>query len=1048
MTVTVVFGKTTDGYLWNYDASYATARNGPADGVTGGNTGYIGQNNNDGQYAAFELFIGFDYPAIPDTERVTSAVFRIKTAAVLAPSVATEAYAIGYAWSGSGLTVADWRTPTQLNAASNRIDAQFGVINQSNGKTVYAGSDEFLAAMIPVVSMEEVVVTNRMRSGTTPTSDEGIAIWTADASGTADDPAIIYTSAPRSCLYGIMGAQVQLSDGTWAYLESNGAVTPTITLRHETSAGAILTIATLPIGTASTDFFTPGGLQALALIADSSDNLYVFGRVGNAENNLAGKAYTKGVGYTWTAQTTRNAALTTISTAINQVVATYHTTAGGVAFFVAGHVAGPSHNTYVSGVMHGTVNLAYLRTGSGSMILGQGISNNEIMPFYSVSGRHNGYPNETGSGMDVATPINGNPDWGFFYGWGIGHDLGTNRTCDSGRYILNATATAFSHKSTTSDLGWGRKDAAGKIRVVPISSSTACMVSTDADAGWSLTIYVQQHTGTESGSVTLEGEEIGHEGIVSFPDGPALAQSAAWDVIYNATENKLWIYYIDVANSRRLMRTSFDLTTYNYDRNEVLVYTHPSPGVVCQGIRVERNKPVTQKALVSTAWLDGTTRSLYTAHDAFNLAPTAPTLVPRANYDATVAAVFDWTFNDPNVGDTQSAYQLEISRVDNGTIALDTGKVTSTVSERSVTGGTLTNGVAYKWRVRTYDALDSVGPWSDYGTFSTSAGGTVTITNPATDNVLGIETDDYPISWSVSGTTQASYLVHLYRNNVLISDSGWVASTATTHTVSGMLSDVVNEVRVQVRNGANVSSGIGTRLITPSYAVPETPLISVTPNADGGYTLVSVENPAPGAPALGIPEHDFETGVAGWAPFGGTFTQSNTVAHRGTYSGKLETTGTPTQTYVRPAQVAVVGGQRLTVRMWAYRPVAGNMQCSIDWFDASHNYISTSAAQTALAAATWTSVQASGTAPVNAAFCSYGPTLAGNPTAGTLLYVDEVVLTGASDRPDVSKNLILRRPTGESGDWEVIGECDPDGTFYDFTAAAGIAYDYKARGTV
>lgn len=1049
MTVTVVFGKTSDGYLWNYDASYATARNGPAEGVNNGTNGFVGQNNNGGQYAAFESFIGFDYPAIPDTERVTAAMIRVKPASVLAPSVATELYAIGFAWSGGGLTVADWRTPTQLNASGNRIDALWGVINQANGKHAYAGSDEFLAAMIPVTSMESVVVTNRMRSGTTPTTDEGLSLWMSDLAGTADDPALIYTSAPRSTLYGVMGAQVQLSDGTWAYLESNGATSPAITMYHKVKGTPRTTIATIPIGTTATDFFTPGGAQALALIADASDNLYVFGRVGNAENNLAGKAYTKGVGYTWTAQTTRSAAMPAISTAINQVVAAYHTTAGGLAHCIVGHTNGPAHPTVTTGVMNASVSLAHLRTGAGSFMLGSGIISNSLMPFVNYSGRHNTYPNEVGSGMDVAPALGGNPEWGFFYGFQHGQIPGDNDELASARYILNGTGTSLSHATSEPGLGWGRKDAAGKVRVVPISPTTACFVSTDADAGWSLTIYVQQHSGTDAGSVTLEGDAIGPEGITSFPDGPALAQSSAWDCIYNATENKLWIYYVDVANARRVMRTGFDLTTLQYDRQAVQVYLHASPTATVQALRVERNKPVTQTGLVSMAFIDGTTRTLVTQDDTFNLAPTAPTLVPRANYDASVTAIFDWTFNDPNAGDTQSAYQLEISRVDNGVVALDTGKVTSTVSERSVAGATLTNGVEYRWRVRTYDALDAVSPWSGYGTFSTSAGGSVTITSPATDNLVGIVTDDYPVAWNVTGTTQAAYRVILTRGGATVSDTNWVASTATTHTIAGMISDVEHTVSVQVRNAALVLSGIGTRKITPSFAVPEVPTLSATPNAEGGYVLVSVENPAPGSVEFGLPEEGFESGVGSFTgASGGTFVQSNEQAHRGTFSGKLTVTGTPTQAYVRPAQAAVTGGARLTVRMWAYRPVTGIMQCSIDWFDAAHAYISTSAAQYNLTAGEWTAVQGSGTAPANAAYASYGPTLPANPATGTVMYVDEVVLTGASDRPDVTHNEILRRPLGETGDWEVIGECDPDGSYYDFTAAAGVTYEYIARGQV
>ena len=1042
--ITVIFGTASDGYAWNFKTNYLDATGETdADGVNNGNTGYFSRQDSGSQYGVYETFIGFDYPAIPDTEYVTSCVVRIKPNVVRNTFTAQEARLGGVNWKSGGLTTSDYRTAVEL--AASRLDGTYVNIQSALNRKAYAGSMNMLGAMKSVTEMYFALYSSRQLMGAAPSGDELIGIWTADASGTSDDPAMIYTSAPRSTLFGVLGAQVQLSDGTWAFIESNGAVSPTLTLKHRNAAGTVTTIGTIPIGTANSDFATPAGIQAFALISDPSDNLYVFGRHGAADNNLAAKAYTKGSGHTWAAVSLRSAATPAYGTAINQVAATYHSTAGGVAHVVMGHTAGSAESGSNAGVTNATVNLANVRAASGSVIIGSGSLAASLMPTYNTSSTFNTFPNEVGSGMDVAAAINGNAEWGFFYSFQHGQIPGDNDQLAGARYILNATASSLSHASYESGLGWGRKDAGAKVRVVPISQSTACFVSTDADSGYGITVYVQQHSGTTPGSVTLEGKEIGGEGIATMQDGPTIAPNSDWDCVFNATENRLWIYYQDNGNPGRLMRTSFNLTTMQYDRNEVQVYNDASGTALLQAVRVERNKPVTQNALVTMAKIDGSTRSTVYVVDVFNLAPTAPTLTPITNYDATAAKVFTWTHNDPNPGDAQSAYQLEISRVDTGVVALDTGKVTSTTSSRNVAGGTLTNGVSYRWRVRTYDTLDSVSPWSGYGTFSTSAGGTVTITSPATDNVLGIVTDDYPIAWSVSGTTQAGYRVWLYRGATLVSDSGWITSTATTHTISGMTSDVEHTVQVRVRNASNVESGTGSRFITPSFAAPEVPLLSASVGEE--YTLLAVENPEPGQPALGIAEESFESGLGSFAsPSGCTAVASTEQAHRGTQSMKMTVTGTPTQAYIRPAQVACVPGERLSVRLWAYRPVSGPVQAAIDWFDAAHAYISTSAVSTTLAAATWTEIVASGTAPAGTAFFSYGPTIPTNPATGTVAYIDEVVPGYASDRPDVSRNEILRRKVGETGDWEVIGECAPDGTFRDYTAESGTAYEYIARG--
>lgn len=196
----------------------------------------------------------------------------------------------------------------------------------------------------------------------------------------------------------------------------------------------------------------------------------------------------------------------------------------------------------------------------------------------------------------------------------------------------------------------------------------------------------------------------------------------------------------------------------------------------------------------------------------------------------------------------ESASQgIELEAAD-GDSVVDTGKVTSATSSRTVAGGTLTNGVSYRWRVRTWDALDTQGPWSNYGTFSTSSGGTVTITDPATDNPAGVITDDILVTWVATGTTPAKVRARLYRNDTgaMIGDSGWQTYAGSNQNyISGMVSDVEHTITIQVENAALLQSGIGSRLVTPSYGTPEVPLITVTPIPDGGYVLIAVENPPP-----------------------------------------------------------------------------------------------------------------------------------------------------------------------------------------------------------
>jgi hypothetical protein len=1045
MTVTIVFGKTSDGYLYSYDASQTNARNGPADGVAGGNAAFVGRNNNDGQFAAFLGYVGYDYPAIPATDVVTAAAVRLYVANLLSPSFAQDLVWRGFAWSGSGLQVADWRNPTQIAALRN--DGLVHILSGAKAQFVQASSDELLAAMRPATSMEHLVHTSNNLAGASPTRDEAIAFSTADEAGTTFDPQMVYTSVPRSTLFGVLGAQVELSDG-WAWLESNGAATPTINLKYRPFGSAtVTTIGAIPVGTAVNQFAVPGGYQALALVADPAGNLAVLGCYSQAENSLAILPFQRGSGTTWTVKPMRSTAMPTYGAAINQVVATWHPYGSGSIVAFVGHLGSAGDSVAHNETQHAIFDFAPLLANTGNGLRGSGYSLPALGYTVPHSDYFNGWHNETGNGMDLASPSQqgGSADQAYFASFGGDQNLGDNKRIHEGWYIMNGTSTGFQWTKLQEIGSYARKDAGGKVRVVPVSSQAAAFITTDSDAGWGMTVRVRNHTGTDSTSI---GSFIYGDDIPSLNDGPALAQSPAWDAVYNEIENKLHIYYVDKNDAGRVRRTAIDLTTMGRTMTETLVYDDAGAGVV-QAIRVQRNAGVGQTTLVSIAINTAGVLSTQYVVDTFNIAPTAPTLVTRANFDASTAANFDWDFNDPN-GDAQYAYQLEISNVATGVVVLDTGKTVSATSNRTVAGNTIPNGADYRWRVKTWDPSDVESPWSGYGTFTTSAGGTVTITTPATDNPLNVITDDLPIAWNVSGTVQAAYRVWLYRGATLVSDTNWIASTATTATVAGMLSDQAHEIRVQVRNASAVVTNTASRFLTPSYSIPEKPLVSIQSNPEDGYVLIAVDNPSPGAPALGVPEEGFETGVDGWTPGpNAAVSHEVTEVHRGV--GALRITSNlngqdPVYARKYGSQVDVIPGNRYTTRMWVWASIACNISATIDWSNSVFTYLSSSSFGTLVSAQQWTMIQGTGTAPVGAAKAVFGPSVSGGVAAGTYIIVDEVTLGTASDRPDVSGNQILRRAAGTNDPFEVIGETDPDGEFRDYTATAGVTYEYIVRG--
>jgi hypothetical protein len=230
-----------------------------------------------------------------------------------------------------------------------------------------------------------------------------------------------------------------------------------------------------------------------------------------------------------------------------------------------------------------------------------------------------------------------------------------------------------------------------------------------------------------------------------------------------------------------------------------------------------------------------------------NLAPYAPTLNVRDNFDATSAAQFTWTPNDPDNGDTQSAYQLLIKRVSDGVTVFDSGKVTAAVAAHTLAAGTLVNNVNYQWQVRTWDALDFVGPYSGLSTFSTSAKPAVAITDPAANGAV-IAAASYAIDWTYNDPeagAQSAYRVVLKEAGVTVSDSGKTPGTVTSYVITGLENGSSYSVEVTVWDAADIASDVAVRTFDVVYTPPPVPGIAVVGQDALGYIALAVTNPAP-----------------------------------------------------------------------------------------------------------------------------------------------------------------------------------------------------------
>jgi hypothetical protein len=1058
VTTTLILANSVDGYVHTAAGVWDDAINGAAaTAVNGGNELVYGADTG---YQAFQAFISFTY-ARPTNEVETGVAIGVRHSQHHG-GFSRELRFYSHDW-GASVDAADWVNPLAL-LSKTMVAVVMQVEGSGTSQYSWAGSDELTDIVRDggSTTYRFVGLTDRQSIyGLNPGTDEWSAFWSSE---TSLDPTMVVSTLPRSTLYEVLGAQVQLSDGTWAVLESDGSTGPTISLRHVNTAGTATTKATIPIGTTASTFVagTAGGAlstgaQQLALIRDDSDNLYVIGRQGGTTNNVAVKAYTKGVGYTWTAQTLVGGALPGSNMDPTNFAAAWHSVGGGTIAVLISRCTSDGYRGTNSEMSWAILAANAALAGMGTLIRASSIAVGTFVPTISTA-QWITHTNDTGTGLDVCALSSTK---GVVHTWSRRNRLGALQPTTKARYILNSSGTGFDSVfydvPETSAGTWGVKTASGKLRVIPVDSDTCVVVSADSDSLWGLTVAVIRNSGTSSSWTLLGRVRLGNESLATMPSAATLAESAAWDATLVTGPQKVWVYYFDTANGRRLMRTGVSLQSYTATREEVEVNAAVgASGSTNHAIRVARGTATPRRNLITVAnrTSGGTLSTVYIV-DTPNEAPTAPTLATRANFDAGTAATFNWTFNDPDVGDTQTAFELDIN-TSVGVDVYDTGQLSGTISyvgagaasaasnasltpalpsswqpgdlllvaasirntgtgtvntptgwarlntgpsgnlalmgriartgdtaptvtfnggvanattiaqtaafrgtdqdintvvtasstvsfvaagpvpwagltmpatnnvgirlawkqddwtsvnneagfteigepsstlgddagmvwdwqtgtlgwfggSFTVVGGanavsqglsvairphqaptagsftlpasTISNAVAYQWRVRTWDQASASGAWSSYGTFSTGVGGTVTVTDPVADNPANVITSTYTVAWSLTGATQASYRVVVKRTDTEaeVYNSGWVTSASTTAGITSMVSDVEHRIEVTTRTAGLVESNTGTRLITPSYATPDTPSITVTATPDDGHTLVSVTNPA------------------------------------------------------------------------------------------------------------------------------------------------------------------------------------------------------------
>jgi hypothetical protein len=140
----------------------------------------------------------------------------------------------------------------------------------------------------------------------------------------------------------------------------------------------------------------------------------------------------------------------------------------------------------------------------------------------------------------------------------------------------------------------------------------------------------------------------------------------------------------------------------------------------------------------------------------------------------------------------------------------------------------------------------------------------------------------------------------------------------------------------------------------------------------------------------------FESGVSPWTATGASsFAQSSTQKHSGSFAGRVVPDGVTANVGPAAEVIPTRGGFPVLVSVWVWvTSTTSNFSCSVNWFDSTGAYITTTSNFITVSAATWTQAKNYFTAPANAASAQLVPVIIGTPASSQIWYVDDASFQG------------------------------------------------------
>lgn len=182
----------------------------------------------------------------------------------------------------------------------------------------------------------------------------------------------------------------------------------------------------------------------------------------------------------------------------------------------------------------------------------------------------------------------------------------------------------------------------------------------------------------------------------------------------------------------------------------------------------------------------------------------------------TLTPTFQLTHSDPDASDTKmTAYQIQVTKVSDGTVMWDSGSVGVSPSSASKTvvyaGTALSWGETYQWRARTTDSNSATGSYSSYQQFVTHKTAVLTSLSPSAQTGIAIE-PTFVGSRGQATDSLASVQIELYESDgtTLLWDSTMSSSGVSTSGFSRAYSGTTLAFETQYKWRARATGAEGS----------------------------------------------------------------------------------------------------------------------------------------------------------------------------------------------------------------------------------------------